>query len=159
MLANLELARAEAELPPGDRGDFTSTLGRLFGALTVPEAERLLLLALLVWAGALAGEALRGRAWRLPVVLASALVALAVVPLLVAHAREGAGRVMIVSRQPLSLLSEPRADATTLLRLGPGDEVRPTDALPGWLKVEADGVRGWIRDAEVEASDPPVPAS
>jgi len=145
---NLELARSKAELDPADRGDLASTVQRLLSSLTLAEAQWLLLGALLGWAVCLGGEALRGgRAWRRAALL-GLLVASACAGPLAWHGLQGQGRpLMIQQAAGATGRSEPRPDAASLARLDPGETVRWRDELPGWVAVEADGRRVWVRES------------
>ena len=145
---NLELARSKAELVPADRGDLASTLQRLLSSLTLAEAQWLLLAALLGWAVCLGGEALRGsRAWRRAALLGLLTVCVCAGPL-AWHGLQGEGRPLMVQQAGGATgRSEPRPDAASLARLDPGETVRLQDELPGWVAVEADGRRVWVRES------------
>lgn len=145
---NLELARSKAELEPADRGDLASTFQRLVSALTLAEAQWLLLAGMIGWALCLAGEALRGgRTWR-RVAWLGLLSACACAAPLIWHGLQGEGLPLMVQQAGGTQgRSEPRPDATSLTRLSPGEIVRWRDELPGWVAVEADGRRIWVRES------------
>lgn len=143
---NLEFARREAGLEPADRGDLTATARRLLTVMTVGEAERVLLAALVVLGLALAWEALRGgvaakaTCWAL-----AALVLLAAVPWCWQRAHGDDALVFAAQPEGAAFTSEPRADSTLIGRLAPGSQAERIDALPGWVRVRReDGQVGWI---------------
>lgn len=149
--ANLELARERAGLPPADRGDLADTLARLLHALTLAEAEWLLVLSALALALALAGRlwwggaALRRATWAL-----GALTLLALLPWAANLRRAGEPTWAVVERGGAELASEPRDDAPRVGRLEPGQRVEHVDALPGWVRVRAgERLSGWIDEDAV----------
>lgn len=151
--ANLELARAQAQLPPADRGDLRSTAARLVSALRPAEARLLVLAVLALLAAVLGAEAfLGGRApRRLALALALVLV-LAAVPWARAVLRAGEAPLLVTATPAALLRSEPRPTLDPIGELEAGDEVRRLDALPGWVRVEtAAGLRGWVPEGAVFA--------
>ena len=148
---NLEHARSEAHLDPADRGDLVATLERVLSSLTAAESEWLVLAGAILWGLALGFEALRGSllarrlAWS-----ATLLLALSLVPWIYTRSLAHQDRELVVSTQPLSLASEPRAEAAHLGELAPGDECERLDELGDWVKVETDaGLVGWASRAGV----------
>jgi tetratricopeptide (TPR) repeat protein len=144
---NLELARERAGLEPADRGDLAATTRRLVFALNLAEAERAVLIASLLLAAALAAQAWWGGAGlrRLTLGLAVA-TALCCVPWLAHLARDEQGNLVVIESGGAELRSEPRADATAVGRVQPGDAVQQQDELPGWVRVRAgDDLTGWLR--------------
>jgi tetratricopeptide (TPR) repeat protein len=145
--ANLELARAEEELPPADSGNLEDTLARAVSALTRGEAEWLALAALALLALCLLGEALRGGAWRGASLLVLCTLCVALVPLGWHLTRDDGRTLLVVRAGGAPARSEPRPDAKRLFDLAAGAEVRHLDALPGWVKVEGQGRREvWVRE-------------
>lgn len=174
--ANLSIARAEAGLDPAVPADLGSTLLHAMRSFTKPEVERLTLVALLLWLGALLFEALRGGALARTLSWCGlGLVLFSFVPYFATLSNTPRGRSMIVSAQgartqsaskpslaasAAPFLSEPRADASTLARLAPATEVLPTsDLLPGWVKVRHEGRTGWVAADRLAPSDPRPAAS
>ncbi len=146
--ANLELARSEAGLEPADRGDLTDTLERLVSSTTLIESEWGVLFALLVLAGCLLGEALRGGVfWRRLCLCSGGLVLVAAVPLGWNLDSANDAALMVVSERAAAARSEPRPDATRLTELEPGSIVERLDELPGWIQVrDPEGKVVWVRD-------------
>lgn len=148
--ANLELARAEAELEPADRGDLSATVVRLLSSLTRGEAEWLLMGAFAILGAALAGEALRGgRVWRRLALVAVVGVLIAGAPLGWQLAQAGGHPMLVVDGGGARSRSEPRSDAQGLGRLQAGSVVQRRDALPGWVKVAQGGREVWVRERAV----------
>lgn len=145
--ANLEFARAEAGLDPDDRGDLEATFGRLVGALTLAEAEWLVLAGLVLLAVAFVVEALVGGA------VGRRAVGGALVFLLVGLVPWGRGLVaaqqdpwLVIAESGAAVRSEPRDEATVLRSEPAGREVERTDSIPGWIEIELeDGASGWVR--------------
>ncbi len=145
---NLELARSEAGLEPQDRGDLAATTQRLLSSLTRAESEWLLWITLLLWGGCLAGEALRGgRTWRRLCWLGLALLPISWAPLGWHMAHDGEHTLLIVQEGGTQARSEPRSDATALVRLEAGESVVWRDQLPGWVGVRSGGKSLWIRES------------
>lgn len=151
--ANLELARERAGLEPADRGDLSSTLRRLVGALTLAEAEWLVLVLALALASVLVLEAFLGgallkrSAW-----CGAALLVLACVPWGWRLAGQDADPAFVTAAGGASLRAEPRAEATAVGRADAGSLVERVDAVPGWVRVRApDGGRGWVAEDELLA--------
>lgn len=143
---NLEHARAEAGLEPADRGDLDSTLSRLFSSLTLAESEWLVSLLAALLAACLAGEALRGRAFRRPALVLGVLLLVACVPWVWNLASRGRPS-MVVAKDGAPARSEPSRTAKALAELAPGTIVERTDALPGWVEVRAnDRAELWVRE-------------
>ncbi len=149
--ANLELARTESGLEPADRGDLAATTKRLVAALTLAEAEWLVIGLMLVLAACLGGEALRGgKLWSRLALGALLLVALALAPLAWNSVHAGGQPMMVISKRAVPARTEPRPDAKRITELAPGLELERLDALPGWVKVAAPGgLELWVRDAAV----------
>ena len=143
---NLEFARAQAGLEPSDRGDLEATFARLSTALTLAEAEWLVLAALIGLALAFGFEAFRGGvAGRRAIVFALAVLALALVPWLSGLRAAGADPWLVVAEGGAAVRSAPQGDAKVLLQAAAGDQLERTDALPGWVEVELDeGRSGWV---------------
>lgn len=153
--ANLEHARREAGLEPADRGDLSSTLARIIGALTPRESEHLALGGVLALAATLFLEAWFGtRAARRGVLGGVLVFAVCSVPWL-AHAlkTERDPLLSIAPRgKPLTLQSEPRSDAAPIAELASGDVAERLDELPDWTRVELEnGTQGWVRSSGVFA--------
>lgn len=147
--ANLELARAEAELEPADRGDLAATFARLLSSLRRAEAEWLALLGLLPLAVALAGEAARGgRAWRRLIAAGAVCALLAAAPLGWHVVRAGGHPLLVVEPGGAQGRSEPRPDADRIARLEAGEVVQHRDVLPGWIKAADErGRELWFRES------------
>jgi tetratricopeptide (TPR) repeat protein len=143
--ANLEHARAQAQLPPADRGDLSATLARLLGALTPAESEWLVIAATLAWLVVLSAEALRGgRALRRVALIATGVVVLALVPWVYQLSQAGGDPLLVIAEPKVSLHSEPRASAAVVGDAELGLEVERLDELPGWVKVRRPGgLEGW----------------
>ena len=145
---NLEHARATAKLEPADRGDLAATVRRLVGSLTRAESEWLAIGAVLLWAGVLAAEALRGGRVLRRLAFAGALTtAIALVPLADHALRDRKDIVLVLdpAERGAEIRSEPRPDATVIGTVASGEEVVREDELPGWVKVApSGGTSGWI---------------
>jgi tetratricopeptide (TPR) repeat protein len=147
---NLELARSEAGLPPADRGDLSATLRRLLTALTPAESEWLVVGCLALLAAALSLEALRGGPVPRRLALASALLLLlGSAPWVWRRSHSGADPVFVVAADGAALRSQPDGGSAVVGRLPPGSEAERIDALPGWIRLEADGSRGWVEGSAV----------
>jgi len=144
--ANLEFARTEAGLDPADRGDLEATFARLVTALTVAEAEWLVLVALFGLAIAFVYEALYGGPFgRRAVTVALVVLALTLVPWIAALRAAAGDPYLVVADSGAPVRSEPRDDATVLSTAGAGEILERTDAFPGWIEVELDeGRSGWV---------------
>lgn len=144
---NLELARAEAGLDPLDGGGLTDMLRGMVRRFTAAEARWLALLGVLVLGLVLVGEALRGgRGWWW-----ACLTALVCLPLFFApwirHALEEP-HLHLVLQTGTGGRSEPRMDATNLMRFEAGDVVSVFDEMPGWARVARnDGNDVWVQDS------------
>lgn len=149
--ANLEFARSEAGLEPADRGDLAATVERLLSATTLGESEWGVLLALLVWGAALAGEALRGgRAWGRAAWAGLALVGVSLAPWIYNLRAAGAERVLVVEERTTPVLSEPRPAAAQVAQVASGAVLERLDELPDWVRVRAeDGTAGWVPSESV----------
>lgn len=144
---NLELARAEAELDPADRGDLASTSQRLVGSLTRAEAEWLLLLAIGLFGVALAFEALRGGQLARRIALVGLIgVILLAIPYSWHLSQPDAKGLMVVQKGGAHHRSEPRTDAKSFGKIEPGTIVHYRDELPGWVGVQFEGRRAWVRE-------------
>ena len=154
---NLEYVRAEAGLEPADRGDLSSTLRRLLGALTRDEAEWLVVLCTALLAGALTLEALRGGALLRRVSIgATALLVVGSIPWLWSLRGAPEHPVFVVAGDGAALHSQPSGEAALVGRLAPGSEAARVDALPEWVRVEGPaGARGWVREGDVLPIAPP----
>lgn len=145
---NLEHARATAKLEPADRGDLAATVRRLVGSLTRAESEWLAIGAVLLWAGVLAAEALRGGRMLRRLALAGAFTtAIALVPLADHALRDRRDTVLVLdpSERGAEIRSEPRQDATVIGTVASGEEAVREDELPGWVKIApSGGTSGWI---------------
>ena len=144
--ANLELARAELELEPADRGDLESALERAIDWTAPREAEWLALGGFVLAALGLGFEALRGgpRA-RNAALVAVALGALLAAPWLGQLATRAREPWMIVAAGGAPLHSEPRDGAAVQGALAAGLAVEARDTFPGWISVASGDQRGWIR--------------
>jgi hypothetical protein len=144
--ANLEHVRAEAHLPPADRGDLTATLARVLGSLTPAEAEWLALGGSALWLALALGEAFRGsRASRRLAWLGAALAIAACAPWVWGLARGGGDPLLVVRAEPAPVHSEPREGAAAIAEAASGSEVERLDELPGWTKVRLEGgTEGWV---------------
>ena len=148
--ANLEFALSEAEIED-------SNLGRrnLLAVMTLAESERLVLLVTLALLATLLGEAFLGGAFfrRLAGVLALGLL-VSLAPWVYGLSQQGSDRGMIVKKAGAPLRSEPRVEATLLLKLDPGREYAILDEMPDWVKLEADDcVEGWVKAKSVFRTD------
>ncbi len=85
---------------------------------------------------------LRGRHTRLGLALAALLLGLGALTARALHARPAA-RPRQVARRVEPLFAPSRA-APPLFALNPGDAVTPLERAGDWLRVDADGRRGWI---------------
>ena len=65
---------------------------------------------------------------------------------------------LYVKAQPsVALTAAPAPDAVTVRRLTPGDALTVVGRQPGFVNVQlADGVQGWLRDADVTNTAPPA---
>ncbi len=153
--ANLEHARREAGLEPADRGDLSSTLSRVLGALTPSESEHLALGGVLVFALTLLAEAWFGNRAARRGAFAGALVMLALCAPYASHVLRAEHDPLLSiapKEKPLSVLSEPRADAALIAEVPPGETLERLDELPDWTRVElGNGVQGWTRTSGVFA--------
>lgn len=153
--ANLEHARREAGLDPADRGDLSSTVARVLGALTRRESEHLALGGVLVFALTLLAEAWFGNRAARRGAFAGALVMLALSAPYGSHVLRAEHDPMLSiapKEKPLSVLSEPRADAAFIAEVPPGETLERLDQLPDWTRVELDnGLQGWTRTSGVFA--------
>ena len=163
--ANVELARARAQMPPADRGDLRATLDRLARQLTLPESEWLVLACALLWGAALGWEALRGgRDARLALLGSTCVLALACIPWGLCLREAGRDTLFVIAPGGAPLRSEPNAAATSLTTLAAGTLGERIDGLPGWVRLELeDSRRGWIRADDVlrlraPATPPDAPA-
>lgn len=148
--ANLELARAESELEPADRGDLKDTVERLVSSTTQAESEWLAFGSLMVLALCLAGEALRGSlVWRRLSLVALLGVGLSSVPLLWNLAHSGGDPLMVTESRGAQARAEPRADAKRLFDIAGGTQLERLDALPGWVRVDAEEGEVWVRSGTV----------
>jgi hypothetical protein len=149
--ANLEFVRAEAGLEPADRGDLSSTLRRLLGALTPGEAEWLAVGCTALLAAALVLEALRGGAFLRRVSIGATVVLLVGAVPWLWNLRGGPEHpVFVVNGEGAALHSRPADEGALVGRLLPGTEAARVDALPDWVRVEASGgARGWVRSDDV----------
>ena len=138
--ANLELARAEAELDPADRGDLTDTFKRIVTSTTRAQSQWLALGGLALLAICLAGEAfVGGYVWRRLSLGAVVLFGFTSLPW-VWDLMHGGGRpLMVVETRSTPARAEPRADAKRLFDLSSGTIVEHLDELPGWVKIDTDG--------------------
>jgi len=146
---NLEHARTTAKLEPADRGDLAATVERLLSALTLEESQWLVLVATVLWAGALAGEALRGgRVWRRLSIGGLCLVLASLAPWAWNRARTARDPVLVIegSERGAEVRSEPREGAAVVATVAAGEELERLDALPDWTKGELPGgSAGWAR--------------
>ena len=149
--SNLEFVRAEAGLEPADRGDLSSTLRRLLGALTLAEAEWLVVGCTALFAAALALEALRGGALFRRLSLGAGVLLLAGMAPWLWNLWGGPEHpVFVVTGEGAALHSQPGEGATVVGRLDPGSLADRVDALPDWVRVVGPGgARGWVRRDEV----------
>ncbi|MFT7677541.1 MAG: tetratricopeptide (TPR) repeat protein [Planctomycetota bacterium] len=147
LFANLELARAEADLAPADGGGLTDMLRRLMGKFTEAESRWLALLGVLLLALALAGEALRGGPnWRMAVYVGLVGIPLCFAPW-VRHALETPQAFLVVRSGGVGGRSEPRPDAKRLARLEAGSVVQVFDELPRWRRaILEDGREVWVEE-------------
>ena len=154
---NLEFVRAEAGLEPADRGDLSSTLRHMLGALTPGEAEWLVVACTALLAAVLLLEALRGGALlRRVSVGAVSLLLIGAVPWLFSLWGAPEHPVFVLSGDGAALHSQPSGEAALIGRLLPGSQAARVDALPDWVRVEAPGAaRGWVRRADVLPIAPP----
>lgn len=145
--ANLELARAEAGLPPADGGSLKDMAARIAGKFTEPESRLLALAGVLLLACMLAGEALRGgRGWRQASLWMLLLLPLFFVPW-VRHALHPPNAHLVL-QSGAGGRSEPRTDAATLERLEAGDVLQVFDSMPGWSRVRLDaGDELWVQES------------
>jgi len=158
---NLEFVRSQAGLEPADRGDLAATGERLLDVLTRDEAAWLALAGVLVFAGSLLFEALRGGALGRRLALAGGLICV-VGGLPWAHRwlQPVEAPWFVVQADGAALRSEPREAGAVVGRLDPGTEAWPVDSLPGWERVRTpQGSQGWVAaDAVLSLSAEP-PAS
>lgn len=142
-LANLDFARTEAELDPAPRASF-------LGSLTLAEMERLVLFLAFALFLMLVGEAYLGGAFKPAAVVAALLLLASLIPWASQLGDSNLEEAMVVKRAGTSLRSEPRAGATTLVKLKAGTEHAVRDELPEWVALEtADGVEGWVKAADL----------
>lgn len=155
--ANLELARERARLDPADRGDLLATGRRLLEALTLAEAEWLVLLMALALALALVLDAVvGGSAARRAVWVVATLLALSLLPWGWRLATEGEDPHFVIAAGGLPVRSEPRASSAEIGRLEAGETVEAGDGIPGWLRVRSDaGLDGWVAEASLLRLTPP----
>ena len=145
--ANLELARAEADLAPADGGGSTDMLRRLVGKFTQAESRWFALLGVVLLALALVGEALRGGPnWRVAVYAGLVGLPLCFAPW-VRHALETPQAYLVVRSGGVGGRSEPRPDAKRLARLEAGSVVQVFDELPRWRRaLLEDGREVWVEE-------------
>jgi len=148
---NLELARVEAGLAPADRGDLGATSKRVLSSLTLAESEWLVVSLMLLFAGCLAGEALRGgRVWQRLALASFCLLVIGALPLLFNYARADRGALLVIAPKGVEARSEPRPDAKRIAKVDSGTEVVQLDQLPGWIKVRVPaGDEAWVQDDKV----------
>lgn len=151
--ANLEEARSVAHLEPADRGDLSSTLRRVVRSVTAAESGWVAVCGLVLCAGALAFEALRGgRMGKWVAIAGVGVTLLAGIPWVDAVARTHGDPVMVVESDKASVFSEPREKATVVAEVAAGMSVERIDELPDWVKVRTDsGAEGWVKSASVFA--------
>lgn len=72
---------------------------------------------------------------------------------------QAAVETLYVRAQPtVALIATPAPGAVTVRQLTPGDALTVVGRQPGFVNVElADGVQGWLRDADVTATAPQAP--
>lgn len=146
--ANLEYVRAESGLEPDDRGDLKATFKRLTSMLTPAERGNFVGLALLLVAFAGGCEILfGGRWWKRALFVALAVLALALVPWFVGILEREVDPMLVVAERAQKLRSEPSTSRGATAEIKPGETVERVDALPGWIRIEADDERrGWVRE-------------
>ena len=149
--ANLEHARRKAGLEPADRGDLRATVERLLGAFTPGEARWLALVGIAGLAAALLFEALRGgRIGRWTAAGGAGFALLLSSPSLHGAWTSRDAPALVVTEGSARVRSEPRADAAVVAEVPAGAEVEVTDALPGWVKIDAgEGNSGWVGQRDV----------
>lgn len=147
LFANLELARAEADLPPVDGGGLTDMLRRMMGKVTEAESRWLALLGVALLGLTLLGEALRGGPnWRMAVYAGLIGIPLCFAPW-VRHALETPEAYLVVRSGGVGGRSEPRPDAKRLARLEAGSVVQVFDELPLWYRaILEDGREVWVEE-------------
>jgi len=152
--ANLELARREAGLPPADAGDLNSAVARSLGSVTELESRWLAFAGLSLLAAALLGEALRGgMGWRRACLGGAVLALVASAPLGWRLARPMEDPLFIVEPGGVPLRSEPDLGMGPIQRLEAGEWAERIDELPGWVRLEAGGERGWApRESVLDAN-------
>ncbi len=155
LLADLELARREADLEPMFRGDLSSTGRRVLGFVTPAESLRVGLCATALCALVLLLEALRGgRAWGAAAAVALACTVLAWSPYAWHATRREGPRAHVIAPGGAPLRAEPSAARELVGRLDAGKSAWWLDELPGWVRVEAeDGLVGWVPADAVLAPD------
>ena len=154
--ANLEHVRAAAGVGPADRGDLRSTLQRILRSLTLAESQWLALGAGLLFAAALALEALRGGARnRRLAMVAGVLLALSLAPWVTHLSRGEELDLMVVSTGGGAVRSEPKPGAAVVGQFPAGSEVQQVDSLPGWVRARAGELEGWIESDAVQALEAP----
>jgi hypothetical protein len=151
--ANLEEARSRARLEPADRGDLSGTTRRVLRSFTREESGWLAASGLVLLAGALAFEALRGgRLARWTAIGAAFAALLLSAPWIDAALRARHDALMVIEPEKASVWSEPREKAAVVAELQGGDEVERLDELPDWTKVRtATGVEGWMKSGSTFA--------
>jgi hypothetical protein len=144
-LANLDLARAEAGLPPRDSGGLTSALVRSVGAFDAAEAGWMGLGGVLVLLVALAYEALVGGFSGRLAAFFGAFVALVLLGPLALHAlRSDAPRAMVVVEGGLVGREDPRQDGARIADVAAGAVVVVEDRYLDWRRVRSDGQVLWV---------------
>lgn len=149
--ANLEEARSRAKLEPADRGDLSDTAMRALRSFTPGEARWLALGGVLLFAGALAYEALRGgRAARWLAFGVFCLAAISAGPWIDSLLHRHADPVLVVRAEGAVVRSEPREQGAKIAEIAPGAVAQRLDELPDWTLVRLEnGGKGWVRAPDV----------
>lgn len=145
-LHNMEIARADAGIPPRSSGDVTSAALGLLRRVEPVQADWLAFAgALLVLATGLAWSLRGGGALRAAFVAAIALQPIAWAPLVRHAVTQGGDPVMIIAEgQGARVRATPDAAAETLTRLAPGAITERVEEYRGWTKVLARGEERWV---------------
>ncbi len=142
-LTNLDFARTEADLSPAPRASFLASL-------TLAETERLVVFLAFALFLMLVGEAFLGGAFRPASIVVGLLLLGSFIPWAGQLSDSDLEAAMIVKSSGTSLRSEPRAGATSLIRLDPGTEHEVRDELPDWTSVKTeDGIVGWVKTSDL----------
>ncbi|MDF1836362.1 MAG: hypothetical protein P1V35_00705 [Planctomycetota bacterium] len=155
LLANLKFVRGELALPPEHSSGILSTLAASLRSWTRAESKSFALIGVLLLAGALLYEALRGGTrGRTLALLGVFLCSLLWLPFL-RHCLAGdSSPHMVVAARGTNGRSEPRPDSKTLVQLDPTEMADHLDTWQDWTKLRTKtGEEVWVSSKKVMSID------